>query len=177
MDDVAIPVGTGLQLYSKATTLKILKATEWPINWLKVKKIVNVNEDGKLVIDSGMTKNVFISEEVLSQAEKDLFQKDQLLFVEHETDNNKIIVYKIQFDESEGEVKPEIGLVGNISLEHYNALFVNCGFFKEEVERSVTQKINTLFYYQIQIFKNQFEIKVIIEEIVMEMIKKVLLVN
>lgn len=138
--DVAIEVEN--DLYSKSNTLNILK--DFNINLLKVKKIVSLNQDGKFVIDSGvLDNNLFISNQPLSEDDKNLFQKNQLIFVEDETNNTKINVYKILFDESEDEIRPEFQLCGNMSLLNFNEIFLNSGLFKED-NNLINQKINTL---------------------------------
>ncbi|WP_342274238.1 hypothetical protein [Spiroplasma endosymbiont of Phycita roborella] len=142
VEDIAIEVED--DLYSKKNTLNILKNSSFKINPLKVKKIVSLNQDGKFVVDSGSLVNtIFISDESLTQNDQSLFKKDQLVFVEDETDNTKIKIYKILFDESEGEIRPELGLLGSIKLSEFNGIFINSGLFKEN-DVLINQKINNL---------------------------------
>ncbi|WP_342260993.1 hypothetical protein [Spiroplasma endosymbiont of Notiophilus biguttatus] len=149
--DIAIEIEN--DLYSKKNTLNILK--EFDINPLKVKKIVSLNQDGKWVIDNGLSTNdIFISNESLSQDDQNLFKKDQLIFVEDETDNNKINVYKILFDESEGEVRPELGLCESIDLSLFNSMFLYSGLFIG-YDILINQKIEGLL--EAPIFQNPFQ--------------------
>ncbi|WP_338960980.1 MULTISPECIES: hypothetical protein [unclassified Spiroplasma] len=142
VEDIAIEVED--DLYSKKNTLNILKNSSFKINPLKVKKIVSLNQDRKFVVDSGSLVNtIFISDESLTQNDQSLFKKDQLVFIEDETDNTKIKIYKILFDESEGEIRPELGLLGSIKLSEFNGIFINSGLFKEN-DVLINQKINNL---------------------------------
>lgn len=142
VEDIAIEVED--DLYSKKNTLNILKNSSFNINPLKVKKIVSLNQDGKFVVDSGSLVNtIFISDESLIQNDQSIFKKDQLVFVEDETDNTKIKVYKILFDESEGEIRPELGLLASINLLKFNEIFINSGLFKEN-DVLINQKIKSL---------------------------------
>lgn len=149
--DIAIEIEN--DLYSKKNTLNILK--EFNINPLKVKKIVSLNQDGKWVIDNGIsTSDIFISNESLSQDDQNLFKKDQLVFVEDETDNRKIHVYKILFNESEGEVIPELGLCESIELTLFNSMFLYSGLFIGD-DILINQKIKGLL--EALNFQNPFE--------------------
>ncbi|WP_425382116.1 hypothetical protein [Spiroplasma endosymbiont of Melieria omissa] len=142
VEDIAIEVED--DLYSKKNTLNILKNSSFKINPLKVKKVVSLNQDGKLVVDSGsLTNTIFISDESLTQNDQSLFKKDQLVFVEDETDNTKIKVYKILFDESEDEIRPELELLASIKLSEFIKIRLNSGLFKEN-DVLINQKINSL---------------------------------
>ncbi|BET38903.1 hypothetical protein [Spiroplasma ixodetis] len=153
VEDSAIEVED--ELYSKKNTLNILKNSSFEINPLKVKKIVSLNQDGKFVVDSGSLVNtIFISDESLTQNDQSLFKKDQLVFFEDETDNTKIKIYKILFDESQGEIRPELGLLGSIKLSEFNGIFINSGLFKEN-DVLINQKINSLL--DVPELQNPFE--------------------
>ncbi|WP_425381075.1 hypothetical protein [Spiroplasma endosymbiont of Polydrusus pterygomalis] len=140
IQNVLIEIGD--DLYAKSETLAILKTVTPVINPLTVKKIVSLNSDQKLTIDSAISTNTFILDEELTEDEKHLFQKDQLLFVEDDHDNTKIKVYKILFNESEGENSAELVELRAIPLTTFNDLFINSGLFKDD--NLIFQKINTL---------------------------------
>lgn len=140
IQNVLIEIGD--DLYAKSETLAILKTVNPVINPLKVKKVVSLNNDQKLTIDSVISTNTFILDEELTEDKKHLFQKNQLLFVADDHDNNKIKVYKILFNESEGENSAELVELSAISLTTFNDLFINSGLFKEN--DLIVQKINTL---------------------------------
>lgn len=135
-------IAIGDDLYSKSETLEILKAVNPIINPLKVKKIVSLNKNQKLIIDSGSTTNVFILDQELTEDEKNLFKKDQLLFVEDDNDNTKIKVYKILFNESEDENSAELVELKDISLKSFNDLFINSGFLRNEDIFNILQESN-----------------------------------
>ncbi len=140
IQNVLIEIGD--DLYAKSETLAILKAVNPIINPLKVKKIVSLNSNQKLTIDSAISTNIFLLDEELTEDEKHLFQKDQLLFVEDDNDNTKIKVYKILFNESEGEISAELVELRAMSLTTFNDLFINSGLFKDN--NLIVQKINRL---------------------------------
>ena len=159
-DDVKdIPIELEDDLYLKKNTLDILK--EFNINPLKVKKIVSLNQDGKLVVDNGLLINdIFISNESLSQEDQNLFNKSQLLFIEDENDNTKINVYKVLFNEtvyeqvtSEGEkivnveLIPEMVKLRDMTSKLFSDLFINTNLFNEEflLEKENNNNLKTYF--------------------------------
>lgn len=123
--DICIPLGSNL--FSKKETLNILKS--FNIDPKKVKKIVSLNEDGHFVVDGIKSNNVFTSEEACSADEKNLFKKDQLVFIE-DNDENHVKVYKIVFNED--EKLPEMMQLENLSLDEFNQHFLESGLFNEK---------------------------------------------
>ncbi|WP_342218143.1 hypothetical protein [Spiroplasma endosymbiont of Amphimallon solstitiale] len=156
---IDIDIVVGDDLYSKKNTLDILKL--FNINPLKVKKIVSLNQEGKFVVDNGALINgVFISDESVSQEDQNLFNKDQLVFVEDETDKNKINVYKILFNETvheqltpEGEKIDKVELIPervklrDMTLKSFNDLFIDTVLFNEDflLETENDNKLKTYF--------------------------------
>lgn len=130
VQDVLIEIGDNVFL--KTETLNILKAVNPSINPLKVKKIISVDSDQKLTIDSGISSNMFILNQQLTEDRRNLLKKDQLLFVEDDNDNTKIKVYKISFNESEDGNCAELVQLKDIPLQVFNDLFINSGLFRNE---------------------------------------------
>lgn len=135
-DDVLIDIGIA-DLYAKTITHNILKS--FKIDSSKVKKLVSLNQNGQLVVDNGISKNVFTSEDVLTANNRDFIKKDQLVFAEEEKNNDKVIaVYKILFNEEQNQVRPEIAKLVDLSLNTFNNYFVKSGFFNETFDELFT---------------------------------------